>query len=86
MELLIAGASRLGLDLTPGQINSFQTYYEELINWNSRINLTAITDYRDVQVKHFLDSLTVVLVLPQPLPADFKLIDVGSGGGSPAFH
>ncbi|RJO61236.1 MAG: 16S rRNA (guanine(527)-N(7))-methyltransferase RsmG [Dehalococcoidia bacterium] len=85
MELLIAGASRLDLELNPGQISCFQAYYEELADWNSRINLTAITDYHDVQVKHFLDSLTVVLALPKPLPADFKLIDVGSGGGFPGL-
>lgn len=85
MELLIAGACRLGLGLTHGQINNFQTYYEELADWNSRINLTTIIDYGDVQVKHFLDSLTIVLALPQPLPVELKLIDVGSGGGFPGL-
>jgi 16S rRNA (guanine527-N7)-methyltransferase len=85
MENLVTGVSRMGIDLTSAQIDSFQTYYQELIDWNSRINLTAITDYHNVQVKHFLDSLTVFLGLPKPLPKDFKLIDVGSGGGFPGL-
>jgi 16S rRNA (guanine527-N7)-methyltransferase len=85
MEHLIIGASRLGLNLTLDQVNNFQVYYEELVDWNSRINLTAITGYYDVQMKHFLDSLTVVLALPCPIPEGFKTIDVGSGGGFPGL-
>ncbi len=85
MEYLITGASRLGLNLSPAQVSSFQTYYEVLVDWNHRVNLTAITDYRDVQVKHFVDSLTIVLALPRPIPAGLKLIDVGSGGGFPGL-
>lgn len=60
MDKLIQGARQLGLDLTPKQVEQFQLYYEELMNWNKRMNLTAITDYEEVQVKHFLDSLTVM--------------------------
>jgi 16S rRNA (guanine527-N7)-methyltransferase len=85
MEYLANAASQLGLNLTPAQINAFQTYYEELVDWNSHINLTAITANHDVQIKHFLDSMTVALTLPQTFPADFKLIDVGSGGGFPGL-
>ena len=48
-----------------------------MIEWNQRINLTAITDYEEVQIKHFLDSLTVVLALKQPIgKGEFRLIDV----------
>jgi 16S rRNA (guanine527-N7)-methyltransferase len=85
MEYLTAGASRLGIDLTPAQMDRFQTYYQELTDWNSRMNLTAITDYEEVQLKHFLDSLTVAPALPQPQSPDFRLIDVGSGGGFPGL-
>jgi len=85
MEHLIAGSFQLGINLTHAQISNFQTYYEKLVEWNSCINLTAITDYHEVQVKHFLDSLTIVLALPEPLPAGFKIIDVGSGGGFPGI-
>lgn len=85
MKYLVIGASRLGIDLTPDQVDRFQAYYEELIDWNSRINLTAITDYQDVQIKHFFDSLIVVGALPQPITSALRLIDVGSGGGFPGL-
>jgi len=53
MNLLSEGARRLGLALSPRCLKGFQTYYEELIAWNERFNLTAITDYEQVQVRHF---------------------------------
>ncbi|MBU2536764.1 MAG: 16S rRNA (guanine(527)-N(7))-methyltransferase RsmG [Chloroflexi bacterium] len=85
MERLAAGARKLGLQLTPQQYEQFQVYYQELIDWNRRINLTAITDYDEVQVKHFLDSLTVVLALKRPLNKGIRLIDVGTGAGIPGI-
>jgi 16S rRNA (guanine527-N7)-methyltransferase len=56
------------------------------VDWNKRVNLTAITGYEEVQVKHFLDSLTLVLAW-QPLitRVDFRLIDVGTGAGMPGI-
>ena len=80
MERLIAGAQRLGLLLTPEQVAAFQVYYEELIRWNRKVNLTAIVDYEEVQLKHFLDSLTVALTF-KDIPA--LLLDVGTGAGIP---
>jgi len=85
MKKLEAGAQRLGLRLTPRQLEQFQVYYQELIDWNRRLNLTAITGYEEVQVKHFLDALTVVLALKQPLDHGEKLIDVGTGAGIPGI-
>lgn len=82
MEKLIAGAKRLGLHLTPGQVEQFEAYYEELILWNRRMNLTAIVDYEQVQVKHFLDSLTIVLAL-KDMPHSLRLLDLGTGAGFP---
>jgi 16S rRNA (guanine527-N7)-methyltransferase len=65
VELLESGArSLLGLCLTVKHLAAFQLYYEELAAWNQRFNLTALTSYRDVQLKHFLDSLTCLLALP----------------------
>lgn len=63
MEKLIGGAARLGIVLTSRQLEQFQAYYQELVYWNQRFNLTAIVDYQEVQIKHFLDSLTVSLAL-----------------------
>jgi 16S rRNA (guanine527-N7)-methyltransferase len=84
MEKLLSGVGRLGLQLGPEQLRQFETYYRELTEWNKRVNLTAITGYEDVQLNHFLDALTVVLVW-QPPAGDTasKVIDVGTGGGVP---
>lgn len=84
MEKLIAGAKKLGLELTPAQLEHFNIYYQELIDWNRRINLTTITGYDDVQIKHFLDSLTITLAWPPAISKrDLRLIDVGTGAGIP---
>ena len=49
MEKLRQGAQELGKPLSPGQLERFQRYYRELIDWNERLNLTRITDYEAVQ-------------------------------------
>ncbi len=86
MEKLKAGATKLGLYLNSGQLERFHIYYQELLDWNQRVNLTAITGYEDVQIKHFLDALTVTLTWQQPISnADFRLIDVGTGAGIPGL-
>lgn len=86
MDKLVAGANKLGLKLTSGQLEQFQLFYQELIDWNRRLNLTAITGYEDVQVKHFLDSLTVTLALKPPGgKRDCQVIDVGTGAGLPGI-
>ena len=83
MEKLEAGAKKLGLALTPTQLEQFDTYYRELVDWNRQINLTAIIDYEEVQIKHFLDSLTVTLAWQQA--SDNTVIDVGTGAGIPGI-
>ncbi len=86
MEILIAGAEKLGFQLNTRQLEQFNTFYQELVNWNRRVNLTAITGYADVQIKHFLDSLTVTLAWQQPVVStDVRLIDIGSGAGMPGI-
>jgi 16S rRNA (guanine527-N7)-methyltransferase len=86
MEKLKSGAIKLGLALSPKQLELFQLYYQELVDWNQRVNLTAITDYGEVQVKHFLDSLTVTLGMKQPIgESDCRVIDVGTGAGLPGI-
>jgi len=85
MRKLIEGAGKLGIKLTTRQVKQFELYYQELIEWNKKINLTAITDYSSVQVKHFLDSLTITLALSEEEVArpDFKIVDIGTGAGFP---
>jgi 16S rRNA (guanine527-N7)-methyltransferase len=83
MERLKAGAKKLGLELTPSQLEQFDSYYRELVDWNRQINLTAITDYEEVQIKHFLDSLTLTLAWQQA--KGNTVIDVGTGAGIPGI-
>jgi 16S rRNA (guanine527-N7)-methyltransferase len=85
MKKLVEGAGKLGIKLNSRQVRQFELYYRELIEWNERINLTAITDYSSVQVKHFLDSLTITLALPKEevKRPDFNIIDIGTGAGFP---
>ncbi len=86
MEKLNTGAMKLGLQLNPRQLEQFHIYYQELVDWNRRVNLTRITGYEGVQIKHFLDSLTVALVWQALTPsAGLRLIDVGTGAGIPGI-
>ena len=88
MQRLLDGASALGLRLTQEQQASFALYYEELVAWNQKFNLTAITEYEQVQIRHFLDSLSVLLAQEarQALSRqEACMIDVGSGAGFPGI-
>ena len=85
MEKLKAGAEELGLGLSPAQLEHFASYYHELLEWNRRVNLTAITGYEEVQLKHFLDSLTIILAWPPKIEAGLRVIDVGTGAGIPGI-
>lgn len=91
LPLLQAGAPSLGFTLDERQIAQFELYYTTLVDWNSRVNLTAITGYEQVQVRHFLDSLTVGAALMQelggkaPAPTGFRLLDIGTGAGFPGL-
>ena len=84
MELLSNGAAQLGILLTDGQLDQFALYQRDMAEWNQRANLTNITEYDEVQVKHFLDSLTVVPAVGG-IPEDCRLLDVGSGPGCPGL-
>jgi 16S rRNA (guanine527-N7)-methyltransferase len=84
MELLKTGAREWGVELTPEQIEAFELYYRQLIAWNESVNLTSITDYEEVQVKHFLDSLSCLQVLT-PVAPQTRCIDIGAGAGFPGL-
>jgi 16S rRNA (guanine527-N7)-methyltransferase len=84
MEKLIAGTHELGVTLTDSHLAAFETCYRELVDWNQRFNLTAITDWDGVLVRHFLDSLSCLKALSQAeLAAGARVIDVGTGAGFP---
>ncbi len=86
MNTLIAGARRLGIELDKAQIERFQRYYDELVDWNEKANLTAVSGYEEVQARHFVDSLIVASELPPTvLSGDGRILDVGSGAGFPGL-
>ncbi|MGX7197368.1 16S rRNA (guanine(527)-N(7))-methyltransferase RsmG [Enterococcus olivae] len=72
-----------GIELSPQQMKQFERYYELLVEWNEKMNLTAITEKKDVYLKHFYDSIT--LALSVSLKEDAALCDVGSGAGFPSL-
>lgn len=78
-ELLLKG---LNIELTDKKYNQFIKYYELLIEWNNKINLTAITEFEDVFIKHFYDSLCLVKGVEL---CNQRLLDVGSGAGFPSI-
>ncbi|MDK6372162.1 16S rRNA (guanine(527)-N(7))-methyltransferase RsmG [Aerococcus urinae] len=79
-----AALAEQGIDLTDLQMQQFESYYQLLVSWNEKINLTAITDRDEVYLKHFYDSLTLAFSLETDLTGK-KLVDVGSGAGFPSI-
>lgn len=78
-DVLISGATELGLNLTPEQIRLFLLYLSILQRWNKKINLTSVKDEKGVVTRHFLDSLAIHdFVRPES-----RLLDIGSGAGFP---
>lgn len=82
-ETLLNGAKALKLTLSGKQIADFEMYSEMLLEWNEKINLTAITDPVDISNKHFLDSIMPLNKLM--LPQGATVIDVGTGAGFPGI-
>ena len=80
MDKLIAGAAELGIRLDDQQVDRFRLYYEELVDWNRRVNLTSVADCEGVQIKHFLDSLTAAPLIGNE---SSRVVDIGSGAGFP---
>lgn len=84
IEAFIQALSERGIILTPTQIQQFERYYELLIEWNDKINLTAITQKEEVYLKHFYDSLMALWLSPIKDEA-LTLCDVGAGAGFPSI-
>jgi 16S rRNA (guanine527-N7)-methyltransferase len=80
-DLLLRGARALGIELDDARLDAFMTFMAELKKWNRQINLTAITDDREIIVRHFVDSLIPArLIRPNE-----TLLDMGAGGGFPGI-
>ena len=83
MNQLKEDALSFGVELNENQLMQFQKYYEMLIEWNEKINLTAITDFDEVLKKHFLDSIAIGRLLDTG--ADLTVLDIGTGAGFPGI-
>ncbi|MDK2806556.1 MAG: rRNA (guanine527-N7)-methyltransferase [Thermoanaerobacterium sp.] len=83
IDLLINGAESLGVNLQLFHVEQFIKYYDLLMEWNQKMNLTAITEERDVVIKHFLDSLTAKIC--KKINGNEKIIDIGAGAGFPSI-
>ncbi len=77
------GLYELGINLSLKQREQFDKYYELLVEWNKVMNLTGITEYDEVNLKHFIDSLSVVRVVD--MKSVKRVIDVGTGAGFPGI-
>ena len=81
-RLLTGGAGELGVPLSAGQADAFMLYLSELRKWNQKTNLTAIEEPKEIIVKHFLDSLSLIRILPEGAK---NAADIGSGAGFPGI-
>jgi len=82
-EEFVLELKKIGIDITDEQLVLLDKYYQLLIEWNEKINLTRIIDEKDVYLKHFYDSLTLYRVID--LNSDLSLCDVGTGAGFPGI-
>ena len=82
-NIMESKVKRLGLSLTDRQQEQFDTYYRILVEWNKVMNLTGITEYDEVNEKHFLDSLMIVKSFDMSKVS--SIIDIGTGAGFPGI-
>ena len=82
-DFLINEINKIGIELTDKQAEQFMKYYDLLVEWNSFMNLTGITDFEEVVIKHFVDSLSLVKAID--LKQNLSLIDIGTGAGFPGL-
>lgn len=85
LEKFYKDLSCFDISLNETQVKQFMRYYELLIEWNSFMNLTAITEFNDVLKKHFIDSLSLVKAYEKIRTDEIRLIDIGTGAGFPGI-
>ena len=74
---------QINIEPTDKILSNFDKFSDMLIEWNQKINLTAITEKKEIEIKHFIDSLTIFK--SGKINTDAKIIDVGCGAGFPSF-
>lgn len=77
--------NEFGIELTAEMEEKFLLYYNMLIEWNSFMNLTAITDFDEVLKKHFTDSVSLIRAIPDLAEKNYRMIDIGTGAGFPGI-
>lgn len=82
-QRLIENMKMISVELTDKQVSQFIKFYEMLVEWNKVMNLTGITEYDEVVMKHFVDSLSIVKV--NGFDNVTSIIDVGTGAGFPGI-
>lgn len=80
-DLIVQGAKSFGLQIDPQIVGQYAEYAKMLVQWNEKINLTAITEPHDIAIKHFIDSLAVAPFIP----AYGSVLDMGAGAGFPGI-
>lgn len=82
-EQFVQALHEKGIDLSSKQIQQFQTYFKLLVEWNEKMNLTAITDEPSVYLKHFFDSISASFY--EDFTGNYTICDVGAGAGFPSI-
>ena len=82
-KTFLSDLEKLRITLSNEQLEQFLIYYEMLVEWNEKMNLTAITDFQDVMKKHFVDSVS--LIKAYDVTKSVSIIDVGTGAGFPGL-
>ncbi|MBE6138624.1 MAG: 16S rRNA (guanine(527)-N(7))-methyltransferase RsmG [Firmicutes bacterium] len=75
--------SKINIEISAEKLSKLEKYYQMLIEWNEKINLTAITEEKDVYLKHFYDSITASKIID--LNNEQTLCDIGTGAGFPGI-
>jgi 16S rRNA (guanine527-N7)-methyltransferase len=83
IEMFQTSLKEKGIELSEKQLAQFETYFKLLVEWNEKMNLTAITEKEEVYLKHFYDSVTAAFYFD--FKRDITVCDVGAGAGFPAI-
>ena len=85
MEQFINDLKEWNIEISDEQLNLFERFTALLLEWNEKINLTAITDINDIYKKHYLDSLSLIKCIDDLGDKEYTLLDLGTGAGFPGI-
>ncbi|MCR5510731.1 MAG: 16S rRNA (guanine(527)-N(7))-methyltransferase RsmG [Lachnospiraceae bacterium] len=85
IKILTDSLEKMNISLSDDKVSKFLRYYEMLVETNKVMNLTAITEFDEVMIKHFADSLSIVKLFDLSSKKDIKILDIGTGAGFPGI-